>query len=356
MTTAAWQHTLVDRFTKWWALERMPWLDWIQIEVTSRCNAACTYCPRTVYHSTWEHRDLSLDTFERLLPILAKTKMVHLQGWGEPLLHKQFFEIVARVKKAGCTVGTTTNGMMLDRPAISKLVESGIDHVAFSLTGIGEENNRVRKGTEFSRILQVIADLVAEKKAHQAKTPIINVAYLLLRSHLPDIGMIVPVLAGIGIQQVIISTLDFIPDKDLQKEYLVPRNESEYQELKSLLDQLAGDGERAGLRIHYRLVTPGEKNQICTENAERALFVSADGAVSPCVFANIPASGASHVAGGYKSVYRRLTFGNVADESIPAIWQSQRYSAFRDSFDSTLHALCERCPKISSTVNNPLQS
>jgi MoaA/NifB/PqqE/SkfB family radical SAM enzyme len=184
----------------------------------------------------------------------------------------------------------------------------------------------------------------------------VNVAYLLFRSHLPDIGKIVPMLTEIGIQHVIISTLDFIPDKDLQKECLVPRNVSEYQELKSLLDQLVGNGERAGLSIHYRLVSPAKGNRICMENAERALFVSADGAVSPCVFANIPASGAFHVAGGYESVYRRLTFGNVVDESIPTIWQSQRYTAFRDSFDSTLHALCERCPKISFTVNNPLQS
>jgi MoaA/NifB/PqqE/SkfB family radical SAM enzyme len=87
--------------------------------------------------------------------------MVHLQGWGELLLHKQFFEIVASVKKAGCKVGTTTNGMLLNRTEISKLVESGIDHVAFSLTGIGEANDRVRKGTEFRRILQTISDLVA---------------------------------------------------------------------------------------------------------------------------------------------------------------------------------------------------
>ncbi len=334
----------------------MPWLDWIQLELTSRCNAACTYCPRTVYRSNWENRDLSLDIFERLLPVLAKTKMVHLQGWGEPLLHKQFFEIVASVKKAGCKVGTTTNGMMFDRPAISRLVESGIDHVAFSLTGIGKENNRVREGTDFSRILQAIADLVAEKKAHQTKKPIINVAYLLLRSHLPDIGKIVPVLAGIGIQHVIISTLDFVPNKKLREDCLVPKDESEYQELKSLLDQLVGDGERAGLRIHYHLVSPAKGNRICMENAERALFVSADGAVSPCVFANIPASGTFHVAGGHESVYRRFTFGNVADESIPVMWWSKPYTAFRDSFDSTLHDLCERCPKISSTVHNPLQS
>jgi MoaA/NifB/PqqE/SkfB family radical SAM enzyme len=280
--------------------------------------------------------------------------MVHLQGWGEPLLHKQFFDIVTRLKKAGCKVGTTTNGMMLDRPEISKLVESGIDHVAFSLTGIGEENNRVRKGTEFSRILQVIADLVAEKKALQTKTPIINVAYLLLRSHLPDIGKIVPVLAGIGIQQVIISTLDFIPDKDLQKECLVPRNENEYQELKSLLDQLVGDGERAGLGIHYRLVSPAKGNRICMENAERALFVSADGTVSSCVFANIPASGALHVAGGYESVYRRFTFGNVADESIPTMWWSKPYTAFRDSFDATPHPFCQECQKLSCTIDHSL--
>jgi len=65
----------------------MPWLDWMQIEVTSRCNAACIYCPRTVYGPRWKNRDLSPDTFEKLLPVLSKTKMVHLQGWGEPLLY-----------------------------------------------------------------------------------------------------------------------------------------------------------------------------------------------------------------------------------------------------------------------------
>ena len=44
-----------------------PSLDWIQAEVTSACNAACTYCPRTVYRDAWLDRDLPLETFERLL-------------------------------------------------------------------------------------------------------------------------------------------------------------------------------------------------------------------------------------------------------------------------------------------------
>ena len=346
MEIATLRSHLAHHFKKWWELEWMPWLDWIQLEVTSRCNATCTYCPRTVYHSQWENRDLSLDTFERLLPVFSKTKTVHLQGWGEPFLYKYFFDIVARVKKAGCKVGTTTNGMLLNRQEINRLVASGIDRVAFSLTGIGEKNDTVRKGTDFRKILQAISDLTAEKKALHVETPMVNVAYLLLRSHLSDIDDIVPILAELGIQHVIISTLDFVPCKDLQKEQLMPRDEREYRELKSFLDRLVMAGKQAGLSISYRLVSPGKRNGNCTENIERSLFVSADGSVSPCVFTNIPAFEALHMIRGCEHEYRQLTFGTVAETSIPAIWLSRRYATFRDSFDSTLHPFCQECPKL----------
>jgi len=347
MEIAALRSYLAHRFKNWWEFEWMPWLDWIQLEVTSRCNATCTYCPRTVYHSQWESRDLCLDTFERLLPVLTKTKMVHLQGWGEPLLYKHFFHIVARAKKAKCKVGTTTNGMLLNRQEISRLVASGIDHVAFSLAGIGEKNDTARKGTEFRKILEAVADLAAEKKASRVETPMVNVAYLLLRSHLSDIDDIVPTLAGLGIQHVIISTLDFIPSRDLQQEQLMPQDEREYCELKSVLDKLVAAGKQEGLSISYRLVSPENRNRNCTENIERSLFVSADGTVSPCVFTNIPAFEALHMIREREHEYHQLTFGTVDETSMPAIWFSRRYTTFRDSFDSTLNYFCQECPKLN---------
>jgi MoaA/NifB/PqqE/SkfB family radical SAM enzyme len=345
MAIASRKPFLIRHFKRWWDLRIMPQLDWIQIEVTTRCNAFCHYCPRTNYRTHWDNRDLSLETFRTLLPVIADTKMVHLQGWGEPFLHPNLFEMISLVKKTGCKVGTTTNGMLLNRQGIDRLVKSGIDHVAFSMTGIGEKNDLARNGTQFSRILQTISDLAAQKKALRVETPAISVAYLLLRSHLPDMGKIVPALAELGIQQVVISTLDFVPDENLWNERLVPSNQEEYQKLKSLFDELAEEAEQSGLGLSYHLASPGTNGRVCTENPRRALFVSSDGKVSPCVFINIPASGSSHMVDGEEGEYRKLTFGSVAEEWLPTIWKSPDYREFRKFFESRPHLLCRRCPK-----------
>jgi MoaA/NifB/PqqE/SkfB family radical SAM enzyme len=345
MAIASGKPFLISHFQRWWDLQTMPRLDWMQIEVTTRCNALCHYCPRTTYRNLWDNRDLSLEIFRTLLPVMADTKMVHLQGWGEPFLHSHLFEMIAHAKKTGCTVGTTTNGMLLDCQGIDRLVKSGIDHVAFSLTGIGEKNDLARNGTQFSRVVQVISDLAEQKKALRVETPAISIAYLLLRSHLPDINMIVPALAGIGIQQVVISTLDFVPHRNLGNECLAPRNHVEYQELKSLFAKLAEEAEKKEIDLFYNLVLPSAKGRVCTENPRRALFVSSDGSVSPCVFTNIPALGSSHMVDGNERECRKLIFGSVAGEWLPTIWKHQHYREFRRFFESRPHPLCGVCPK-----------
>lgn len=334
-----------NRFKRWWDLQTMPSLDWMQIEVTTRCNAQCHYCPRTTYCNVWNNRDLSLEIFNALLPVMADTRMVHLQGWGEPFLHPHLFEMIALAKTAGCRVGTTTNGMLLDTQGINRLVRSGIDHVAFSLTGIGEKNDLARRGTQFTQIVQAIADLAGQKKALRAATPTISIAYLLLRSHLQDMSKLVPALAGSGAEQVVISTLDFVSHKSLSGERLVPANLTQYRELEFLFDKLEGEAEKKDISLFYNLVLPNTAGSACTENPRRALFISSDGSVSPCVFSNIPAKDTMHIGIGEEDEYQALTFGCVADESLPVIWKRPSYRAFRKHFGVQPYALCDNCPK-----------
>ena len=325
-----------------------PTFDWVQVEVTTHCNAACLYCPRTVYQETWQDRHLSLEIFRKLQPVFSRTRLVHLQGWGEPFLNPEFFEMVTLAKEAGCQVGTTTNGLLLDREHIARLVDSGIDTVAFSLSGTDEENDRIRNGTRLTKVLEAIQALSRKKEELKAVRPAIHVAYMLFRSGLEGVGRLPSLLQGLGVTQVVASTLDFIPSSDLQGEALIPATEGEYDDLCSRLDAVVGEGERYGMNMHYHLVSPVHRRKVCTENVQRALCISSDGAVTPCVFTDLQISQASYLLGNQSRPYQRMAFGNIHEQSLMEIWRGKAYVRFRRSFEKgDLADVCQGCPKLS---------
>ncbi len=332
---------------RWLSSFLMPKLHWVQVEVTSHCNAACVYCPHTAYQSRWTSRHMSLSTFSKLLPSLARTSMVYLQGWGEPFLNPDFLNMVAMAKQAGCRVGTTTNGMLLNSENIMRLAESRIDLVAFSLAGTDEKNDACRQGTSLKKVLEAIQSLHRAKEKLGTSGPAIHIAYMLLRSGVADLAKLPLLFQGFGVDQVVISTLDFVPRGELAVESLVPERTQEYEELRAGLRELMELSERYGLKIYHQLKEPGERRLICPENVQRALFVGADGSVSPCVFANLPVSRATYVAKGEERPYLRLIFGNLNEQSLPAIWRQQAYLNFRCSFfTGKLISLCQSCLKM----------
>lgn len=144
--------------------------DWVQVEVSSRCPGRCRYCPRHVWRRDWNARDMTLDTFQRLWPLMRKTTRVHLQGWGEPLDHPQFFEMAALARRAGCSVSTTTSGLPMNTELAAKLVESGLDIIAFSLAGTDSESNRVRAGIAFDRVCEAVTLLQRERRRRGGST------------------------------------------------------------------------------------------------------------------------------------------------------------------------------------------
>lgn len=321
--------------------------DWIQVEVTTYCNAACIYCPRTTYGRAWQNRHLSMDTFMKLAPAFKKTSHIHLQGWGEPFMNPRFFQMAAIAKAAGCRVGTTTNAILFDREIVSRLVESGIDLVAFSLAGTGEENDRIRKGTSIVRVLEAIRWLSEEKNRRNVQAPLIHVAYMLFKSGLNGLNELLSLVENLGVSNIVISTLDFVASEELLSEVLHAETAAEHERLHSLLRSLAAKGEKQGIGIHYHLTGPEQKRTGCTENAGRALCVSSDGAITPCVYTNLQLADSLYFSRGERRPYRRMAFGNLNEQSLEAIWSQRQYKAFRSSFrKGTLTPHCRACPKL----------
>jgi len=328
--------------------KRSPELDWIQIEITSRCNGRCSYCPQYAYSADWQNGDLPLSVFRSLGPIFEKIPYIHLQGWGEPFSHPDFFDMLAFAKKRGCTVGTTTNGNLLSSESIERLVGERLDIIAFSLAGMNDANDRMRRGTSIEQVLHAIEKIHTAKAKHHAELPKIHIAYMLLRSGLGDLPKLPAFFAGTGADQVVISSLSMIVRPELEKESFAGLSKEEYLDVRRRLLQLKNESARLGVNVHFHIASPLVAGDICPENVGKTLVIGSDGRVSPCVMTNIPVRGVNfHYRNNEKRRLGHLSFGNIINEPLNEIWYSRAYRAFRRSFvEGPKREACMDCLKL----------
>ena len=91
----------------------------LQIEVTTRCQLKCTFCPNGVLGDKWERGDFPWELYrDALAPHFPGVDWVYLQGWGEPLLHPHLWDMFCLAKDKARRVGFTTNGMRLNSSII----------------------------------------------------------------------------------------------------------------------------------------------------------------------------------------------------------------------------------------------
>lgn len=290
---------------------------------------------------------MDMATFSRLVPVLQKTKLAYLQGWGEPLMNPELFSMIRLAKSLGCQVGTTTNGMAVDRHVADKLIESGVDLLAFSLAGTGQNNDAIRVGTRFAKVLEAIRLVTARKHAAGAVTPTIHIAYMLMRSNLEDLEGLDAVLEGSGVEKVQVSTLDFVAERRLKNETVVPATVKAYDDLCAWLEERQNAFAASAIEMNYQLSFPGMKGDICTEKITRSFFVSAAGSISPCVYTGLSLDGASCIRNGEEVTYPSRVFGNICQQPVEQIWRSKRFKRFRRRFTAGKHdQFCLSCPKL----------
>ena len=317
-----------------------PELDHVQLEVSTFCNALCAYCPRTTAGNSWNNIHLTPATLRPLLRHLPSVPYVHLQGWGEPLLNPQFFDLIELVKAHSCRCGTTTNGILLNKSTAEKLVHSGIDLVAFSLTGAGASHDRFRQGAPLAAVLQGIRTLAVAKGFNRKTGPTIHIAYMLLQDGVDEIDNLPGLLEGLAVNEIVVSTLDHVPHPVLADQAFV-RKSPEWVAVAEKMTKIKTRLAAAGTRLFFdaETATSAEHSSTCSERVDRALIIAADGGIHPCVFANLPGSAIGR---------KRKCFGSLSREGLDKTWWSDRYQSFRASFSNKkFDELCINCPKRS---------
>jgi len=135
---------------------RLPRLTQLNVELTSRCNVACSYCDvnRSLRR---EARDLDLAVLERLLRDSPHVRTLLPFQWGEPLLHPALDEAVALAARRGVRTYVTTNGTLLDAARLRRLSDAGLTRLTVSLDGTPQDHAE-RRGYAQEPILRRLAD------------------------------------------------------------------------------------------------------------------------------------------------------------------------------------------------------
>jgi len=311
--------------------------DCIQVEVTSRCPGRCTYCPHTILKDRWQGRDMDMATFGRLWPLMRRSNRVHLQGWGEPLLNPAFFEMAAMARKSGSQVSTTTCGLRMDPELALRIVESGLDIVAFSLAGTDAASNVARHGVDFDRVCDAVSVLQNIRRDRGGVHLEIHFAYLMLASRMNAVRGLPALMQQLGVHAAVISTLDYLPEPGLAAEAFQPHEAEKLAGAAAILGETAAEARRLGLGFHYELPSPGPGGTACRENIHHSVFIAADGSVSPCVYLNVPADVVDP---------RRRAFGNVREQDPMEIWENPGFKRFRERLAcGDPDPSCATCPK-----------
>ena len=116
-------------------------------ELTQRCNERCYHCgssctatapaelPTAKWHSLIDEVARDFDTSRMMLCVTG----------GEPLLHPDFFEIMAHARDAGLAWGMTSNATLITPHVARRLARVGMRTISVSIDGLEQTHDRLRR-------------------------------------------------------------------------------------------------------------------------------------------------------------------------------------------------------------------
>lgn len=146
-------------------LYRKPILKFLFFELTLRCNEHCWHCGSSCGDVPSE--EMTTEQYKKLLEDIKRDFDVNsfqlcITG-GEPLLRKDFYEIMSYAHELGFHWGMTSNAVLIDAEAAKKLKACGMDTISVSIDGLRETHDKLRglKGS-YDRAMAGINALINE--------------------------------------------------------------------------------------------------------------------------------------------------------------------------------------------------
>lgn len=347
---------LEEREMGWSVSRPLSHLAKVYIEPTTHCNLACRMCVRSHFD---DQGVMTLPVFERLLEgvrQLPSPPKIFFGGFGEPLVHPHIVEMVAQAKTVAASVELITNGTLLDETMGRGLIAAGLDVLWVSIDGVTPQSYAdVRLGAELPQVLANLNRFRQLRPAAHRPRPEIGISFVAMRRNIAELPALLDLGEHLGATRFLVTNV--LPyTQEMCSEVLyhrllhqityvpspwvptlnMPRMEVNETTREPLLRALWGQQN-----LSLSGDNLGAANDRCPFILAGAVAVAWDGGVSPCL--PLMHSHLSYLEARRPRFSRRYVVGNVAEHTLPILWNDPQYVDFRARVQRFEFAPCTFC-------------
>ena len=307
-------------------LYKEPKLRNLFLELTLKCNERCIHCGSRC--GDVASPEMSLADYQRVLSEVkedfgTKGYMLCITG-GEPLLRKDFFEIMGFAHELGFHWGMTSNATLITPEVAHKLRLSGMDTISVSIDGLPASHDSFRQTPGgYERAMEGIRNLIREG-GFQA----IQVTTVLNHGNLHELPALYKIMLGLDIDSWRIIGVEPIGRALLHPELLL--TEEDYHTLFEFIREKRAEDMPVTYGCSHYLGTEYERELrdwyfICSAGIYTA-SICANGDIITCL-----------------DIERRpeCVQGNIYRDRFSDVWKN-KFQFFRRDF-SELSEKCTGC-------------
>ncbi|MBR6800171.1 MAG: SPASM domain-containing protein [Eubacteriaceae bacterium] len=332
----------------------------LYIEPTNKCNLNCKMC----FRNTWFDEaicEMTLEEYKYVLESMPHTvEKIFFGGMGEPMVHKDIFEMISLASHKCEEVELITNGTLLNEQTITSLIDSGLTKLWISIDDLDTENPTLYSGHDnsssvlngirlFNRIRQIkmtgvglgITFVATRSNVHQlAKLPFFTAQYLIDEVNISNIS---PTDEDSKDEMLYRNMVNMFTGP--AKGNVLPKVNIPYFDM-SIPEAADGIRElmiKQNFEMFFNDQRVMRRTSYCKFVSEGMCFVRSDGNVSPCMA--LLHNGYTYL-NDVKRTIHYATFGNAKETPLSDIWNSEEYRAFRKKvidFDFSPCIYCGHC-------------
>jgi MoaA/NifB/PqqE/SkfB family radical SAM enzyme len=302
----------------------------LQIESAIACNLRCVMCPwREITKNVENHGLMSQEIWESIRPHLPEIKSIDFTGGGEPLLQPHLPEWIAEAHAAGCETGFLSNGLLLRKETLQKILNAGIDWICISIDGADAGMyETIRIGSNFERVCVNVANIAELRSGNRPRT-MIN--FVLMDMNFHQVEDIVRLAAQLGVDQLNFKQCDVIRGESGKGHGLFGVEETkDIHRLKKSLGKARRLAKKLNIATTAFAFTPEERS-VCEQDPRDSLFIRYDGLAAPCI--NLAIGGPSTFL-GKEVLMPNIHYGRLPDTDLMALWQSETCEFYRQQFEN----------------------